>query len=481
MVQPLLLVEDTTALARTYRGFLQDEPYELTHVETGAAARDCLTGQTWAGVLLDLRLPDTNGMEILAWIQRKNIDCPVVVITAHGSINTAVEAMQAGASDFLVKPFSAERLKTTLANVLQKQQLTEIVQTYQEQIDRRAFEGFIGSSLAMQAVYRGIESAATSSASVFVTGESGTGKELCAQAIHNLSKRSDGPFVEINCAAIPHDLMESEIFGHVKGAFTGAVSDRIGAAAQADGGTLFLDEICEMDPLLQSKLLRFIQTGRFNRVGGKGTDTVDVRFVCATNRDPLEEVKAGRFREDLFYRLHVLPLGLPPLRERGEDVVEIASDFLPRYAAAEGRPFQRLSAEAESALKRHSWPGNVRELQNAIRKAVVLHADAEDREELPVSALPGLNEVQQDVQAESRPLGPADPAAKAPKVTSQRQNDFRTLAEKIRPIEEVERQAIENAIALCEGNIRKAAVFLGIAPATIYRRLEAWRSSEGPS
>ena len=245
-------------------------------------------------VLLDLKLPDMDGMEVLRRLRSDGINCPVIVITAHGSLTVAVEAMRDGASDFIVKPFSADRLKVTLSNLLEKQDLEQIVQTYQETIDRRSFEGFIGSSLGMQAVYRIIEGAAASKATVFVTGESGTGKELCAQAIHNRSPRRNKPFIALNCAAIPKDLIESEIFGHVKGAFTGAVATRDGAASQANGGTLFLDEICEMDPNLQSKLLRFIQTGTLQKVGSNKPETVDIRFVCATNKNPLDEVKAGR-------------------------------------------------------------------------------------------------------------------------------------------------------------------------------------------
>ena len=272
--------------------------------------------------LLDLRLPDMDGLEVLAEIARRGMTLPVVVITAHGSVETAVSAIRAGASDFLVKPISGERLRVTLHNHLEKQRLAAVVDTYRTRIDRDRFEGFIGASLAMQAVYRSIESAAASDATVFFTGESGTGKEVGARAIHDLGRRRGKAFHPLNCAAIPKDLIESEIFGHVKGAFTGAVSDRPGAARLADGGTLFLDEICEMDPFLQTKLLRFVQTGAFTPVGGTRSEQVDVRFVCATNRDPLAEMRAGRFREDLFYRLHVVPIHMPPLCERGEDVLD---------------------------------------------------------------------------------------------------------------------------------------------------------------
>ena len=229
----------------------------------------------------------------------------------------------------------------------------------------------------MQAVHRTLETAATSKATIFLTGESGTGKELCAEAIHRVSARAGRPFVAINCAAIPKDLVESELFGHLRGAFTGAVSNRVGAAAQAHRGTLFLDEICEMDINLQTKLLRFLQTGTLRRIGASEVEQVDVRIICATNRDPAAEIAAGRFREDLYYRLHVIPIHLPPLRERDEDALEIARAFLADYAREEGKGFARLAPCAEAAILAYPWPGNVRELQNVLRSAVVLNDGAE--------------------------------------------------------------------------------------------------------
>src|SRR5690606_38452833 len=256
---------------------------------------------------------------------------------------------------------------------LERQRLSRIVETYRSEIDRRSYAGFVGSSLSMQAVYRTIDAAATSKATIFITGESGTGKEVCAEAIHQKSPRRDGPFVAINCAAIPKELMESEIFGHVKGAFTGAIGDREGAAARADGGTLFLDEVCEMPLDLQVKLLRFVQLGSFMKVGGTETRQVDVRFICATNRDPLQEVAAGNFREDLYYRLHVIPLHMPPLRERERDVLDLAHHFLASFAAEEHKAFRRFAPEAEALLLSYDWPGNVRQLQNVLRNIVVLN------------------------------------------------------------------------------------------------------------
>ncbi|MFO0466789.1 MAG: sigma-54 interaction domain-containing protein, partial [bacterium] len=334
----------------------------------------------------------------------------------------------------------------------------------------QGFAGFIGAAPAMQAVYRILENAAASRATVFVTGESGTGKELAAEAVHSISPRKAGPFIAINCAAIPKDLIESEIFGHVRGAFTGAVADRIGAARAADGGTLFLDEICEMDLALQGKLLRFIQTGTFQPVGSGKTLQTDVRFVCATNRDPLEEVRAGRFREDLYYRLHVIPVPLPPLRDRGDDVLALAEAFLTKSAAEEGKRFQRFDAEARAMLMRHTWPGNVRELENAIRTAVVLH----DGDVVTAAMLPATV---RDGGAKPAPA-PAPPPPE-PEIVKPAPPPLTLRAaettKRIRPLAETEREAIEEAVKLCGGNIAKAAAFLGISPSTLYRKQESWR------
>ncbi len=454
----ILLVEDQTALARTYQGFLRQEPYSLRHVETGALALEAIEDKPSA-ILLDLKLPDADGLDILQTIRQRGLTTPVIVITAHGSMQTAIDAMRAGATDFLVKPFQAERLKVTLKNALERQELEVVVQTYRDEIDRHNFQGFIGSSLKMQAVYRSIESAASSKATVFLTGESGTGKEVAARAIHDLSGRS-GAFVPLNCSAIPRDLMESEIFGHVKGAFTGALAERNGAARQAHGGTFFLDEICEMDLQLQTKLLRFLQTSQFTKVGGSALEEVDVRIVCATNRDPRIEVQEGRFREDLFYRLHVIPIELPPLRERGDDVIEIAAEFFRTFSEQEKRPFEHLTDEAILTLKRHSWPGNVRELQNVVRHTIVMGQEAV---------------VDADMLSALEPVTTTPPPRTSPQVQQPRALD--QLANQIRPLAEVERETIEQALRLCDGDVRKAAVFLEIAPATIYRKLKSWESA----
>ena len=363
----VLIVEDSPALSEVYAGYLREEPYAVTNVGDGASAMAYLERSPPEALLLDLKLPDMDGMDILRHVSRQQMPTSVVVVTGHGSVDTAVAAMRYGAFDFLEKPFDAKRLRVTLRNALEHQNLAALVDSIKEDFQRERYHGFIGGSLEMQTVYRIIDSAAPSKATVFITGESGTGKELCAEAIHRQSPRREAPFVALNCGAIPRDLMESEIFGHVRGAFTGAARERLGAAGQADKGTLFLDEIAEMDLDLQTKLLRFVQTAAYQKVGGTRLESVDVRFICATNRDPLQEVAAGRFREDLYYRLHVIPIHMPALRERKDDVLLLARYFLAKIAKEEGKAFCGLAPEAQDALLSFDWPGNVRQLQNVIR------------------------------------------------------------------------------------------------------------------
>lgn len=469
----ILLVEDTVPLARTYEAYLENEPYEVTHVETGAEAMAFLADNPPDVVLLDLMLPDMDGLTILEHISTTHIPSAVIVITANASLNTAIDAMRLGALDFLVKPFSAARLKVTIENVIERQQLSSIVDTYRNEIDRHEYQGFIGSSLAMQAVYRIIDSAASSKATVFITGESGTGKEVCAQAVHDQSPRTKGNFVALNCGAIPKDLMESEIFGHVKGAFTGAVADREGAASRANGGTLFLDEICEMDLSLQTKLLRFIQTNSFQKVGSNKMENVDIRFVCATNKDPIAEVADGHFREDLFYRLHVIPVIMPPLSERGEDVLNIAEKLLHDYAKEEGKAFNHFDDDVRGVFAAYAWPGNVRQLQNVVRNIVVLN----DGEVVTVAMLPApldqLVGTVQPVPTEAALVGAASGIG-APRPANKDSHLLAGQSEDIRPLDHMERDIIEHAIALCDDNVPQAASHLGISASTIYRKRQNW-------
>ncbi|MBK1664139.1 sigma-54-dependent Fis family transcriptional regulator [Rhodospirillum rubrum] len=452
----ILLVEDTPVQARTYLDYLDGGPWTIEHVETGAEALAVLERRPPSLMLLDIRLPDMDGMEILRRVRSLPLSMGVVMITSNASISLAVAAMQAGANDFLVKPFSRDRLMITLRNAIDNQRLSREVETLRENLGIAAFQGFVGSSAAMQRVYRLIEASAASTATVFITGESGSGKELAAEALHRYGSRVKGPFVALNCGAIPRELMESEVFGHVRGSFTGAVSDREGAAAQANGGTLFLDEICEMDPNLQTKLLRFLQTSMVQKVGGDRPEKVDVRIVCATNRDPLEEVKAGHFREDLYYRLHVIPIRLPALRDREGDVLEIADHFLASIAAEEKKSFRGFSPAVAQALLAYDWPGNVRQLINVLRNVVVLN----NGPEVTLGMLP-------PAIADADGEAIAGEAAEGESPALFRQQD-------IEPLWIVEKRAVERAIGACGGNIPRAAALLRVSPSTLYRKKQAW-------
>jgi DNA-binding NtrC family response regulator len=462
-VPSILLVEDSIPQARLFMEYLAQEGLKIRHATTGTEARSRIEKQPPDLLLLDLKLPDEDGLEILKWIRQQKFPAAVIIITGHGSVDLAVDVMRHGAEDFLEKPISADRLRTTVKNLLEKRQLQNLLDDYQSSFERKTYHGFIGSSLPMQAVYRIIDAAAPSKASVFITGESGTGKEVCAAAIHEQGNRADKPFIALNCGAIPKDLMESEIFGHIKGAFTGASSERKGAATQADGGSLFLDEIGEMDMDLQTKLLRFVQTGSFRKVGGSREEQVDVRFICATNRDPLQAVAAGQLREDLYYRLHVVPIQLPALRERGNDIIDIARHFLLSYAKEEAKLFSRFSPEVEVILRSYGWPGNVRQLQNVIRNIVVLHnEDQVETSHLP----PPLDQTLNDQQLTQLVQHNAEPEIEV------------TADQPIRPLATVERETIERAINLCDGNIPKAAALLEVSPSTIYRKKQVWESND---
>ncbi len=463
------VIEDAAPLGVLYQEYLRKLGFVSRWFGNGRDGLQAIADQAPDLLLVDLQLPDINGDKILEQLQAEKVTFPRVVITAHGSVTAAVDAMRLGAVDFLEKPFSIERLKVTVSNVIEHARLRHEVRVIREQIERREYAGFVGSSLPMQVVYRIIDSAATSRATVFITGESGTGKELCAQAIHERSDRADKTFVAINCGAIPRELFESEIFGHVKGAFSGATSDRQGAAERADGGTLFLDEIGEMDLDQQVKLLRFIQTGVIQRVGSNKPIKLNVRFVCATNRDPLEQVAAGRFREDLYYRLNVIPIRMPALRERGEDVVEIARHFLQAISAEEGRSFEGFSAEVEQRLRTYDWPGNVRQLHNVVHNVVLLNAGSVVTPEM----LPRLEDSSATLRVEEAPAlrmthGPAALTAPVGQDTDQR---------RIEPLWRIEQQAIRQAIDLCDGNIPVAAAHLGVSASTIYRKIKAWEDS----
>lgn len=462
--KPVLLIEDTPSLLMLYEAVLKRAGHAVHGAATAKEGLEALEHLRPDVVVLDLMLPDRDGLDLIEELLAREDAPTVVVITAYGSISKAVSAMRAGAHEFLVKPFDETRFLGAVTNALKTRPQGAVQRRRKAGAAAAPAGRLTGRSPTIQEVYTRIRSIAPSMATAFITGESGTGKELCAQAIHDLSGRAAGPFIALNCGAIPHDLMESEVFGHIKGAFTGAIADKKGAALEADGGTLFLDEICEMDMGLQTKLLRFLQTSSVQPVGAPRPRNVDVRIICATNRDPMEAVRNGLFREDLYYRLHVVPIHMPPLRARGNDIVEIAEEELARLAQEEKRAFKGLTAEVAELFRNHPWPGNVRQLLNVLRNVVVLHdGEAVTAEMLPRDLLVGNADTVHKVNGAAVPDdgGGAATANAADDLIGQ-------------PLAEIERIVIERTIARYGGSIPKAARVLDVAPSTLYRKRDAW-------
>ena len=508
----VLIVEDLIALAIQYRTLAARLDVHVSTAGTLSEAMRQVPLGPWHAALIDLNLPDGSGFEVMQALLRAYPTCSVVVITGEESLDNAVRASKAGAFDFLQKPVEAERLLVTLRNALHASRMSQRVATLQTAAPTH-FEQFIGQSAEMQAVYRMIETVAASNAPVCISGESGTGKELVALAIHTRSARRHKKLVTVNSAAIPRELIESELFGHVKGAFTGASADRPGVFQEADQGTLFLDEIAELDLGAQAKLLRVLQTGEVKRLGEDKTRIVDVRIVCATHRDLRARVRSGEFREDLFYRLYVVPIELPPLRSRGDDVLLIANELLLRYAKEDGKRFRSFSNDALTALRAYAWPGNVRELINVIRALVALN----DAIEVQASMLPlelrqtsvlRLTPRQASVRAlpNSLPTAPGDevpwfaqtfessgfqePPALGPAASVAAQSAALTtpaplvatapvsLASfdraKVRPLLEIEREVVDYALRAFGGNVAQAARALQVNPSTLYRKIQLW-------
>lgn len=499
MSETVLIIEDTASLQMVYAAVLRQAGFDVVSAATAQEGYELFERHRPAAILLDLMLPDRDGLDLMRDMLRLQRETAVVVVTANGSINRAVEAMRAGAHDFLVKPFDETRMIGTVRNAVSEARRRLSHGASSSSAGRPSsldgVSGFIGSSPRMQEVYGKIRSVARSTATIFITGESGTGKELCAQAVHDFSTRASGPFVPLNCGAIPSELLESEVFGHLKGSFTGAISDKLGAAAAADGGTLFLDEICEMDLNLQTKLLRFLQTSTIQPVGAVQPRKVDVRIVCATNREPLEEVRRGRFREDLYYRLHVVPIHLPALRERGGDVIEIAEAILRRFAEEEGKSFRTLDEPVRDLFRRLPWPGNVRQVLNTLRNVVVLHDGTEvTRTMLPPDLLAeaALAERPRDHGPAGAAGGgaangadhgrgdwprPAAPGSGSPPAPADAGPSDGLAALRGRTLAEIERIVIEAAISRHDGSVPKAARELGVSPSTLYRKREAWSAT----
>jgi two-component system nitrogen regulation response regulator NtrX len=444
-VSRILIVDDEAGIRRSLCQVLADEGFEATAVPGGEAALDCLAGDAQPDlVLLDIALPGRDGVEILVEISARWPGLPVVMMSGHGTIETAVRTTRHGAYDFIEKPLSLDKVLLTIQHALEKARLERENRNLRAQT-LRAHE-ILGESAAVRRLKEQIAVAAPSNGWVLITGENGTGKELVARQIHCQSRRAEGPFVEVNCAAIPEELIESELFGHEKGAFTGAVARKRGRFELAHGGTLFLDEIGDMSLLTQAKVLRILQERTFERVGGTETLEVDVRVIAATNKNLEEEIAKGRFREDLYYRLAVIPFHVPPLRERSEDVAILARCFVEEFCAESGTRPKELTPAALERLRRHSWPGNVRELRNLMERVVIL--------------TPG-------------PLIDADDLPATLGATAQGNGSPAATLEQAR--REFEREYLRARLAEHDWNISRTAEAIGIARESLSRKIKTHR------
>lgn len=445
----LLIVDDEPGIRRSLGESLTDEGYAVLKAERGEQALELLENPDSDAIslmLLDVWLPGMDGLETLQRAKALRPELPVVMISGHSSIDTALQATKLGAFDFLEKPIDLDRLLLVVSNALKQHRLEQDNRRLQKAVDQDRF--FIAESPAMRRLMSDVQLVAPTEGRVLLTGENGTGKEEVARLIHADSLRKAQPFVEVNCAAIPEELIESELFGHVKGAFTGAIRDQKGKFREAHGGTLFLDEVGDMSLKTQAKVLRALQEGRIEPVGGGGAVSVDVRVIAATNKDLEEEIRAGRFREDLYFRLAVVPLRLPPLRERSEELIPMAEAFLQRLGRTYGKGAKRLGPDAQEALLRHDWPGNVRELKNLMERALILSRG---------------NEIA------ARDLGPLslrhtvemDPFAFP---------EFPSMKE---AREWFEGEYIKREIRLQNGNMTRVAERLGLDRSNLYKRLRA--------
>jgi len=480
MAQTILIVDDDPVQRRLLEAAITRSGMSAVTAPGGGPALDLVRGPRGdqiALMLLDLLMPDMDGLEVLAKLRGSHPDLPVIVLTAKGGIDSAVEAMRAGANDFLVKPASPERITVSIRNQLKIGALSGEVTRLKKKTDNRlSFEDLIAKSGAMRQVFRLGERAAQSNIPILIEGESGVGKELIARAIQGSSDRSGRPFVTVNCGAIPENLIESILFGHEKGSFTGATDKHLGKFQEADGGTLFLDEIGELRLDMQVKLLRALQEGEVDPVGSKRPVKVDVRIISATNRDLAELTRDGQFREDLYYRLNVFPIVIPPLRGRHEDIPALARHFIERFAAEEHKAVAGLTTEAADLLEKFQWPGNVRQLENTIFRAVVLcDGTLLDICDFPqIAAAMGVEAKARRVFADAPAAAAALPArqAVAQHTTSPYALTAVDPAGHMRRLEELESEMIRLAISRYDGHMSEVARRLGIGRSTLYRKLK---------
>ncbi len=448
MKPTILIVDDEPGVRTALSGVLRDEGYEVEAVSSGEA---CLERVTRGGVdliVLDVWLPGMDGLDTLARLRERQVDAQIVLISGHGNIESAVRAIKLGAFDFVEKPLSLDKTVLVVRNALRQRRLEAENRALRARVDRNLT--MVGESYAMRHLREQVAMAAPTNGRVLIYGENGTGKELVARTIHGLSRRRAAVFIEVNCAAIPEELIESELFGHVRGAFTGAVADRRGKFEAADGGTIFLDEIGDMSLKTQAKVLRVLQEQTMEAVGGSARIKVDVRVLAATNKDLQAEIRAGRFREDLYFRLNVIPIFVPALRDRPDDIARLADHFMAEFAREYGRRIKTFESDAVSALQRYDWPGNVRELRNVIERLMIM---------VPGDTISAADLSFLDPQALKRPEAAAAPAGRL------------TLHE---ARERFERDLILRTLAQQQGNMSRTAEMLGVERSNLYRKMKAF-------
>jgi two-component system nitrogen regulation response regulator NtrX len=465
----VLIVDDERNIRRTFTMVLAAEGYEVDSAESGedGLARSLANRPDVA--IVDVRLPGMDGLELLRRLREHDVELPVIMISGHGTIATAVEATRHGAFDFIEKPLGKERLLVAIRNALDRRELGREVRDLRDKVKRRTV--MVGESAPLQAIREQIRRVGPTAARVLITGESGTGKELVARAVHEASERRAGPFVKVNCAAIPEELIESELFGAVKGAYTGSTQTRDGKFLQADGGTLFLDEIGDMSLKAQAKVLRALQEGEIERVGGSDTIKVDVRVVAATNKDLAAEVAAGRFREDLYFRLNVVPVHVPPLRERPGDIALLAEHLLSAYLDENGLPQRRLDDGALLTLQRLPWPGNIRELGNAVERLAILTVGAaitaQDLALCGVGAATGTG-------APAVRAGGGGQAATGAVVPAWDLAAVRRAGGLAAARQQFEKDLVEAALREADGNVSGAARLLGLDRTNLHKKIQAY-------
>jgi len=445
----ILVVDDEPGVRSSISGVLKDEGFEVDAVGTGEECLERANSDAYDVIVLDIWLPGLDGLTTLQRLRERQIDSQVVIISGHGNIESAVRAIKMGAFDFIEKPLSLEKTVLVVRNALRQRDLEAENRVLRAKVDRQQQHTMVGDSAPMMRLREQIASVAPTNGRVLILGDNGTGKELVARTIHSSSRRKHGPFIEVNCAAIPEELIESELFGHVRGAFTGAIADKPGRFEQANTGTIFLDEIADMSLKTQAKVLRVLQEQVMERVGGTQRIKVDVRVLAATNKDLVEEIRAGRFREDLYFRLNVVPIFVPSLRERQDDIVPLADHFMALLATEEfGRRPKRLAPEAAARLRQYSWRGNVRELRNVIERLMIMvQGDTITAQDLGFLGRDGV------------PDAPATPGPARP--LSEARDEF-------------EKDYILKTLAGQQGNMSRTAEVLGVERSNLYKKLRAF-------